>query len=136
MKIAIVGAGKLGVKVARALLDGDNEVTLIDTNEERLQKASGQMDIMTATANAKEIRSLRSMGIGSYDFLVTTTGSDDSNIVIAAFAKKLGCGKVIARVRDPEHMQQIEFIKELMNIDHVVATASSPAGRSPCWSSR
>ena len=120
MKIAIVGAGKLGVKVARALLDGDNEVTLIDTNEERLQKASGQMDIMTATANAKEIRSLRSMGIGSYDFLVTTTGSDDSNIVIAAFAKKLGCGKVIARVRDPEHMQQIEFIKELMNIDHVV----------------
>ena len=120
MKVAIVGAGKLGVKVARALLDGDNSVTMIDTNEEQLQKVSGQMDIMTVNANAKEIRSLRSMGISSYDFLITTTGSDESNIVISAFAKKLGCDKTIARVRDPEHMQQIEFIKELMNIDYVV----------------
>ena len=120
MKVAIVGAGKLGVKVARALLDGDNSVTMIDTSEEQLQKVSGQMDIMTVNANAKEIRSLRSMGISSYDFLITTTGSDESNIVISAFAKKLGCDKTIARVRDPEHMQQIEFIKELMNIDYVV----------------
>lgn len=120
MKVAIVGAGKLGVKVARALLDGDNSVTVIDTSGEQLQKVSSQMDIMTVNANAKEIRSLRSMGISAYDFLITTTGSDETNIVISAFAKKLGCDKVITRVRDPEHMQQIEFIKELMNIDYVV----------------
>ncbi len=120
MKVAIVGAGKLGIKVAKALLDGDNSVTMIDTNDNQLQKASSQMDIMTIGANAKETRALRSMGISSYDFLITATGSDETNIVIAAFAKKLGCGKVIARVRDPEHMQQIDFIKDLMNIDYVV----------------
>ncbi len=120
MKVAIVGAGKLGVKVARALLDGDNSVTMIDISESQLQKASSQMDIMTVNINAKETRSLRNMGISSYDFLITTTASDENNIVIAAFAKKLGCGKVIARVRDPEHMQQIDFIKELMHIDHIV----------------
>ncbi|MFR2966161.1 MAG: TrkA C-terminal domain-containing protein [Anaerovoracaceae bacterium] len=40
--------------------------------------------------------------------------------IIASFAKSLGCTKVIARVRDPEHMNQIDFIKETMNIDHVV----------------
>lgn len=120
MKIAIVGAGKLGVKIARALMDGDNSVTMVDTNEHKLQKASSQMDIMTVNANAKEIRALKSMGVSSYDFLITTTASDEMNIVIASFAKKLGCEKVIARLRDPEHMQQIEFIKELMNIDHVV----------------
>ena len=120
MKVAIAGAGKLGVKVARALLDGDNSVTMIDISESQLQKASSQMDIMTVNINAKETRSLRNMGISSYDFLITTTASDENNIVIAAFAKKLGCGKVIARVRDPEHMQQIDFIKELMHIDHIV----------------
>ena len=120
MKIAIVGAGKLGTKVAKALMDGDNSVTMVDTNESKLQKASGQMDIMTVTANAKEIKALRSMGISSYDFLITTTASDEMNITIAAFAKKLGCDKVIARLRDPEHMQQLEFIKELMDIDYVV----------------
>lgn len=33
MKIAIVGAGKLGRNVATALLGGDHSVTLIDTRE-------------------------------------------------------------------------------------------------------
>ena len=41
-------------------------------------------------------------------------------MIIASFAKKMGCSKVIARVRDPEHMNQIDFIKETLNIDHIV----------------
>ena len=52
--------------------------------------------------------------------MITTTGDDEENIVISAFAKSLGCKKAIARVRDPEHMQQISFIKEVMGIDHIV----------------
>ena len=120
MKVAIVGAGKLGTSIARALLNGDHAVTVIDTSEASLQKISGQLDVMTVNANAKEISSLRSMGISSYDFLITATKSDETNILIAAFAKELGCDKVIARVRDPEHMQQLDFIKETLGIDHIV----------------
>jgi trk system potassium uptake protein TrkA len=41
-------------------------------------------------------------------------------MVIASFAKKLGCGKVIARIRDPEHSGQQDFIKESLNIDFLV----------------
>lgn len=55
MKIAIVGAGKLGRNVATALLGGDHSVTLIDTNEELLEKISSQMDVMVVHGNAKEI---------------------------------------------------------------------------------
>ncbi len=120
MKVAVVGAGKLGVNIARTLLEGDNAVTVIDIDEHKLQKVSGQIDVMTVTANAKEISALKSMGVSSYDFLITTTKSDETNIVIASFAKKLGCGKVIARIRDPEHMSQLDFIKEHMDIDHIV----------------
>ena len=58
MKVVIVGAGKLGLKVANVLLGGDNDVTIIDTNEEILQKISSQMDVMTLNANAKEIKTL------------------------------------------------------------------------------
>ncbi|MBQ6495960.1 MAG: Trk system potassium transporter TrkA [Firmicutes bacterium] len=120
MKVAIVGAGKLGTKVATTLLDGNHAVTLIDTDKEVLQKISSHIDVMTVNANAKETKVLRSIGISNFDFLITTTGSDETNIVIAAFAKKLGCEKVLARVRDPEHMQQIQFIKDLMGIDYIV----------------
>lgn len=120
MKVVIVGAGKLGMKVADALLGGDHAVTIIDTDDSLLQKISSQIDVMTINASAKETRVLKDLNIATYDFLIATTGNDEANIVIAAFAKKLGCSKVIARVRDPEHMQQINFIKETMGIDHIV----------------
>ena len=120
MKVVIVGAGKLGLKVANTLLGGDHDVTIIDTNEDILQKISSQMDVMTINANAKEIKVLKRINIASYDFMITTTGDDEENIVISAFAKSLGCKKAIARVQDPEHMQQISFIKEIMGIDHIV----------------
>ena len=120
MKIAIVGAGKLGLKVINALVGGDHAITVFDVNEAVLNKISQQYDVMTVAGNAKQISLLKDRGIENFDFLIACTDSDEQNIVIAAFAKKLGCSKVIARVRDPEHMNQMDFIMETMNIDHIV----------------
>ncbi|MEE1170644.1 MAG: Trk system potassium transporter TrkA [Anaerovoracaceae bacterium] len=120
MKVAIAGAGKLGHKIADALIGGDHDVTIIDKNEEKLQKLSSQLDVMTVTANAKQATTLQELHIGSYDFLIACTNDDEKNIVIASFAKNLGCSHVIARVRDPEHMRQIDFIRETMNIDLII----------------
>ncbi|MGN0735389.1 MAG: Trk system potassium transporter TrkA [Anaerovoracaceae bacterium] len=120
MKIAIVGAGKLGLKVVNALVGGDHAITVFDVNEAVLNKISQQYDVMTVAGNAKQISLLKDRGIENFDFLIACTDSDEQNIVIAAFAKKLGCSKVIARVRDPEHMNQMDFIMETMNIDHIV----------------
>ena len=55
MKVCIAGAGKLGLKVANALIGGDHNVTVIDKNEETLQKLASQLDVMTLNANAKQI---------------------------------------------------------------------------------
>ena len=44
MNIAIVGAGKLGRRVALALMGGDYDVTIIDKNEEKLQSLYEQSD--------------------------------------------------------------------------------------------
>lgn len=120
MKVAIVGAGKLGIKVANALLEGDHEITVIDISEAVLSKISQQMDVMTVNASGKNIRSLKQCRIDKFDFLLASTDSDEDNMLIASFAKKLGCSRVIARIRDPENMMQIDFIKENLDIDHVV----------------
>lgn len=119
MKIAIVGAGKLGMKVTQALLGGDHSVTVIDKNEKVLQKLASQMDVMTIPANGKQISVLKNIHISSFDFLLASTESDEKNIVIASFAKKMGCSHVIARVRDPEHMKQMDFIRDSMGIDYL-----------------
>ena len=120
MRIAIVGAGKLGLKVINALVGGDHAITVFDVNESVLNKIGQQYDVMTVAGNAKQISLLKERGIGNFDFLIACTDSDEQNIVVAAFAKKLGCSKVIARVRDPEHTNQMDFIMETMNIDHIV----------------
>ncbi len=120
MKIAVVGAGKLGLKVVNALVGGNHSITVIDKNETILNKISQQYDVLVACGNAKQISLLKRESIHTFDFLIACTDSDEKNIVIASFAKKLGCTKVIARVRDPEHMNQIDFIKETMNVDHIV----------------
>ena len=89
MKIVIVGAGKLGVNVAKALLGGDHSVTIIDSEDSVLQKIISQMDVMTINGNAKEIKLLKQLHIDSYDFLIAVTGDDEANLVIASFAKKM-----------------------------------------------
>lgn len=120
MKIAIIGAGKLGLKITDALLGGDHSVTIVDTNEQVLDKLVSQMDVMTVNENAKKISTLKQINIASFDYLLASTGSDEQNILISSFAKKLGCSKVIASVRDPEHMGQTDFIKENMDIDYII----------------
>ena len=90
MKILIVGAGKLGMKVANALLGGEHAVTIMDTDESILQKISSHIDVMTVNANAKEVKSLKKLNISSYDYLIAVTGNDEANIVISSFAKRLG----------------------------------------------
>ncbi|MDD4564204.1 MAG: Trk system potassium transporter TrkA [Eubacteriales bacterium] len=120
MKIAIAGAGKLGIKIIEALIGGDHSVTIIDKNDALLQKLSSHFDLMTVEGNAKQISLLESLGINTYDYLIAVTNSDEKNIVICAFAKAMGCRKVIARVRDPEHINQLDFVKDTMNIDYIV----------------
>lgn len=120
MKVAILGAGKLGIRITEALLDGDYEITLVDTNEDKLNSLSQQYDVFTVTGDAKTIELLRQINVSSYDFLFCCTTSDDTNILAASFAKSLGCPKVAARVRDPEHMNQMDFICQHFNIDMLV----------------
>ncbi len=120
MKIAVVGAGKLGTKVIEALLGGDHSITVIDKSEAVLDKLNSHLDIMAVPGDGREVRLLRSLDIDDFDFLIAATDQDEKNIVIASFAKSIGCRKVIARVRDPEHLRQLEFIKETSGIDYIV----------------
>ena len=120
MKVAIVGAGKLGLAITEALLGGGNEITLIDKDESLIQKVSGRYDILTVAANAKRVDIMKELKIWTYDLLIAATDQDDRNIVICSFAKELGCPQTIARVRSPEHVEQLDFIMKTQRIDHIV----------------
>ena len=120
MKVAIVGAGKLGTAIAEAMINGGNDITVLDVSEERIQTINQSLDLFTINADAKQTDTLKEMGIGNFDLLISTTDNDEKNIVICAFAKAMGCRMTIARVRGPEHLEQLDFIRDNMGIDYVV----------------
>ena len=91
MNVAIVGAGKLGFKIAEALAGGDYSITVIEKDGEVLQKLSQQFDVMSINGDAKDVNVLRDIKIGTFDYLLALTDNDEANIVISSFAKKLGC---------------------------------------------
>lgn len=120
MKIAIIGAGKLGRKVCEALAGGNYSIILVDKDEAKLDKVSQQLDIMPVHGDPRDINVLKEINVRECEYLLTATGSDEENIVIATFAKKLGAKNVIARVREPEYMKHFSFIKETTGIDYIV----------------
>ncbi|WP_064505464.1 Trk system potassium transporter TrkA [Defluviitalea phaphyphila] len=120
MKVAIVGIGKLGYKLAEAMINTDINITLIDRNPKVLERVNEYLDVLTVPANGLEIETLKELNIKSYDLLIATTYSDETNVIICSIAKKLGCKKTMGRIRNPEYSKQIDFIKSEMGIDHII----------------
>lgn len=120
MNIAIIGVGKLGTKVCESLVGGDYSITLVDVNAEILDRLSQQFDVLTINEDARDIGVLRTIGIDTCDYVLVSTGSDETNMVIGQFVKLLGARKVIARVRDPEYMRNFDFIRTAFDIDFLV----------------
>lgn len=120
MNIVIVGAGKLGMKVASSLISPDNYITIIDINPEVIQKANNEMDLMAVTGNGLEFDVLTEIKISEQDFLLALTDDDEKNLVISSIAKGLGCKHTLARLRNPEYSKQLDLIKATFNIDFIV----------------
>ncbi len=120
MKVMIVGAGKLGYKLAESMVFEDIDVTVIDSNPKVIDYVNEHLDVLTVLANGIDINILRELNISQYNLLVASTDSDETNTLICSLAKKLGCEKTIARIRNPEYMEQLDFIKAEMGIDHIV----------------
>jgi len=120
MKIMIVGAGKLGNKLAEALSSGKADITVVDSRTDVLERIKDKLDVLVYKANGVQVDALKALNVKNFDLVIAVTDSDETNMIVSSIAKKLGCGKVIARIRNPEYAQQQEFIKEAMGIDYII----------------
>jgi len=104
MRVAIAGAGNVGVFIANDLVKGGHEVQMIEQSPEvaaRVQKANG---VDWLVADACEVSSLRAAGLERCDVVVAATGDDEDNLVISLLAKQeFGVPRVVARVNHPEN---------------------------------
>lgn len=106
MKIIIAGAGEVGSHLAKMLSGEDNEITVIDISQERLDTLSANTDVVTVTGNPSAIHTLLSAGVQDADLFIAVNPSEsqDVNIVSAMLAKKLGSKKATARINNEEYL--------------------------------
>ena len=55
MKIVIAGAGEVGSHLAKMLNNETNEITVIDTRQERLDALSATTDVITVEGNPSAV---------------------------------------------------------------------------------
>ena len=119
MKIVILGAGQVGSSVAESLLSENNDITVIDTDAERLEALQVRLDLRTIVGNAILPSVLRSAGLEDADLLLALTPSDQVNLLACKMAQTLFTVPTrIARLRS------LEFIEDPMLLSDEVFAVS------------
>lgn len=96
-RIMILGGGRTGEILARALVDKGHIVSIIDRSVERAHQLADQLDgVLVLLGDITDGTLLEEEDIGSYDAVIALTGEDDANILACLFAKKSGARETIA----------------------------------------
>ena len=120
MKIVIAGAGEVGSHLAKMLSVEANDITVIDSRQERLDALSASTDVITVPGNPSAIDVLQDAGVANADLFIAVYPSDsqDVNIVSAMLAKKLGSKKATARIDNEEYLSyENKYLFTEMGID-------------------
>ena len=120
MKIVISGAGEVGSHLAKMLSVEANDITVIDSRQERLDALSASTDVITVLGNPSAIDVLQDAGVANADLFIAVYPSDsqDVNIVSAMLAKKLGSKKATARIDNEEYLSyENKYLFTEMGID-------------------
>ena len=105
MNVLIAGAGRLGTQIAQVLSAARNEVTLIDSDDDRVAELQGRLPgVLLVAGDACEPALLEHAGALTTDVVIATTGDDEDNLVISLLAKRqFSVRRVAARVNDADN---------------------------------
>lgn len=113
MKIIILGAGQVGGTLAENLANEANDITVVDTNIERLRNLSDRLDIRTIRGMASFPTILRQAGADDADMLVAVTNSDEVNMIACQVAYTLFHTPTrIARIRESVYLNRDELFSD------------------------
>jgi trk system potassium uptake protein TrkA len=140
--ILIVGGGKVGSYLTRALIHQGHEVVVV----EKVEKKAKQLELLldrqvTVVGDGCDPMVLEAAGVARADVVVADTGDDEDNLVVVLLTKKKSKARCIARVNNPRNktifdsldpedpvtvISSTEIILDVLN-EHVNAASYSAA---------
>ena len=125
MKTIIIGAGEVGLNIARHLVMENHDVVVIDKDPVKIAHINDSLDVQTTVGMGAHPDVLRSVGCGNADMLIAVTKSDEINMVACQMAYSLfSVPKKIARVRHSSYLELTTghlFTSDNMPVDVVVS---------------
>jgi trk system potassium uptake protein TrkA len=124
MKIIIVGAGQVGGTLAENLVGEKNDISVIDTDEEKLHQLQDKLDLQVVTGHGSHPDILRQAGADEAHMVIAVTRDDATNMITCQVCSTLfKTKKKIARIRSNQILKYKEelFHEHQIPIDHVIA---------------
>ena len=109
-KIIIIGAGIIAINIAKILEfnDPDAEVTIIENNKEKAEKAAIQLEKTNVLlGDAVESDIMLEADIANADIVFSVTNSDEINTLVSILAKKSGAKNCYALLNEDKYQPVI-----------------------------
>ncbi|MDR7868348.1 MAG: TrkA family potassium uptake protein [Sporomusaceae bacterium] len=107
---AVIGLGRFGLSLAATLAKAGNEVLVIDTNEDIVQKYS---DLFThaVTADTTDEQAIKALGLRNFDVVVVAIGHDvQASVLTTLLLKEIGVKYIVAKADNQHHGKMLEKI--------------------------
>jgi trk system potassium uptake protein TrkA len=121
MYIIVVGGGRVGYYLIKALLEEGHEVLLLEKNGIVCQTINDELGSVCTQGDGCEAATLAEIGTARADLFVAVTGDDEDNLIACQVAKyKFNVPRTIARVRNPQN----EALFKKLGVDVTVSATS------------
>src|SRR6476620_12534063 len=129
MFMVIAGGGKVGLNLARELLEKGHELSLIEQWRPRYIRLERELEHVAQYGDATELWVLERAGIQRAELVIAVTGDDEDNILICQIAReKYLCDRIIARVNNPRNRRWFELldIQPAVSATDIILALSNP----------
>ena len=121
MKVLILGAGRVGGSLARALVNNNYDVSIVDQDKAALSELEEKLDIMTVEGHAAHSLSIKKTGADESTTVIAVTSNDEVNIIACQIAKKqFNVKKTICRLAESSYTEDLSVFGEAV-IDIVIS---------------
>jgi trk system potassium uptake protein len=128
MNIIIIGAGRVGESVAESLASERNDITVVDTDPQRLAALQDRLDLRGVAGNGIQPSVLQEAGAQDCDMLIACAPLDETNLVVCKVAHdNFNVPTTIARMRSPEFVDGSALLAKEggFAVDHVICPEES-----------
>lgn len=116
MRIVIVGYGRVGARTARVLQEEGHEIVVVDTDDEKIDRArTAGFEVIAGDGSNEAV--LREAGIQTADAIGGLTGDPNVNFAVCKLGEEHGCRTVM---RISEDYREEIYDRYASDVDEIV----------------